>query len=129
MENITIKDKLGIICSVCKDVILDDNDFICSIIGSLSIEDKIRLGEWIPCSEYLPKDFGLDWVLVQFVENGSGFVGVPYIAEQRRDGKWHLQSDNKQEEDFINDYNTAASWKIIEFSPELIKAERSRVIR
>ena len=26
MENITIKDKLGIICSVCKDVILDDND-------------------------------------------------------------------------------------------------------
>lgn len=122
MENITIKDKLGIICSVCKDVILDDNDFIRSIIGSLSIEDKIRLGEWIPCSEHLPKDFGLDWVLVQFVENGSGFVGVPYIAEQRRDGKWHLQSGNKQDEDFINDYNTAASWKIIEFSPERIKS-------
>ena len=123
MENITIKDKLGIICSVCKDVILDDNDFIRSIISSLSIEDKIRLGEWIPCSEHLPKDFGLDWVLVQFVENGSGFVGVPHIAEQRSDGKWHLQSDNKQEEDFINDYNTAASWKIIEFSPERIKTE------
>ena len=123
MENITIKDKLGIICSVCKDVILDDNDFIRSIIGSLSIEDKIRLGEWIPCSEYLPKDFGLDWVLVQFVEKDTGFVGIPNIAEQRSDGKWHLQSDDKQEEDFINNLHYASSWKIIEFSPERIKSE------
>lgn len=70
----------------------------------------------------MPNDFGLDWVLVQFVEKDTGFVGIPYIAEHRSDGKWHLQSDDKQEEDFINEQYYASSWKIIEFSPEFRKA-------
>ena len=123
MESMSIKEKLGLIYSACNGVIPENkNDFIRCVVDSLSIKDKIRLGEWIPCSEYLPKDFGLDWVLVQFVEKDTGFVGIPRIAELRSDGKWHLQSGDKQEEDFINNLHYASSWKIIEFSPERMKS-------
>ena len=119
----SIKDKLGLIYSVCNGVIPENkNDFIRCVVESLSIEDKIRLGEWIPCSEYLPKDFGLDWVQVQFVDKDTGYIGIPNIAELRRDGKWHLQLDDKQEEDFINNKYYASSWKIIEFSPDHMKS-------
>lgn len=123
MESMSIKEKLELIYSACNGAIPENkNDFICCVVDSLSIEDKIRLGEWIHCSEYLPKDFGLDWVLVQFVEKDTGYVCIPNIAELRSDGKWHLQSDDKQEEDFINNLHYASSWKIIEFSPERMKS-------
>lgn len=91
-----------------------------------TLEDKVKRGEWISFNEASPKEFGLDWVLVQFVENSTGFAGLPYIAELRNDGRWHLQSDNKQKEDFLNEQHYAASWKIIEKSPEFLASELNK---
>lgn len=102
----------------------DDEDY--DNPKSDTLETRIERGEWISFNEASPKDFGIDWVLVQFVETATGFVGLPYIAEQRSDGRWHLQSDNKQEEDFLNEQHYAASWKIIEKSPEFLASELNK---
>ena len=50
-------------------------------LGELEdMEEQGKLfGKWIPCSERLPKK--RDWYLAIFKEPGTGFIGLPYIAD------------------------------------------------
>ena len=81
--------------------------------------DDVINGRWVKCSEVLPEDFGLDWVLVQFVEKKTDFIGLPYIAEFIKEKKeWHIQGGDATDSNYINNDCVASSWKIIEKSPE-----------
>ena len=95
------------------------------ILNIIKYFNDVKNGKWIEINDTIyPNDFGLDWVLVQFMEK-SGFVGLPYIAEFNKEKNiWKLQSDDKAENYYINNDCIASSWKIIEPSPEWLKDTR-----
>lgn len=54
--------------------------------------------KWKPISKYF--DGKHDWVIVQFEEIGSGFRGLPHIAEYRKridKQGWFLEDDDSEE--------------------------------
>lgn len=59
--------------------------------------ERLKYGKWYPIRTYYEnKDkLKLDWALVQFKENKTGFMGLPHIAELRND-KWHLECDDEE---------------------------------
>ena len=58
--------------------------------------DYLEYGRWYPIEKYFENKSQMDWALVQFKEIKSGFMGLPHIAELRRDNKWHIECDDKE---------------------------------
>ena len=56
---------------------------------------------WVRCDKAMPDPKEYDWVLVQTSEGD-----LPFLAEYRKDGKWHTQDDR-----VLDDFCEVRGWR------------------
>jgi hypothetical protein len=83
---------------ICKDERFEEsyNPVECFIAGA-SFADTHPINQWHDLRKNpddLPTKNGYDWVLTMFKDSRDGFIGLPHIAEIRKDGLWHTTDDD-----------------------------------
>lgn len=67
---------------------------------------------WIPCSKWLPSDYGFDWVLAQIQED-NGYIWIPRVMEYRKaKDDWYSDTEHLG---WLKDHNGA--FKVVAWMP------------
>ena len=75
--------------------------------------DFVIASQWKPIVLYKPEDY--DWVLVIFKgKRMKDYLPLPYIAEKRIDGRWHIQGNEPRLENYLNDDCEPVMFRIID---------------